>query len=185
MTFEVEQKFPISDPASLAAEIAALGGTCGDAISQADTYYAHPSRDFGATDEALRIRCQDGGNFITYKGPKLDAATKTRREIELQLAGEVDNAVQLAEMLELLGFQAVATVRKTRRPAALLWRDWNVHVAMDEVDDLGSYAELETTADESQLDSARTAIQALAAELGLSGAERRSYLELLLERLRP
>ena len=185
MTFEVEQKFPMRDRESFSERIVALGGKFGLAFSQADTYYAHPSRDFAATDEALRIRRQSGTSCITYKGVKLDAATKTRREIELQLPGDDIDGVQLAEMLELLGFRPVATVNKTRRPATLSWQNWAVQIAMDDVDGLGSFAELEVTAEESQLDAARTAVLALATELELSGAERRSYLEMLLDRQRP
>ena len=44
-----------------------------------------PCRDFAQTDEALRIRTVGDTSFVTYKGPKLDATTKTRRELELPL----------------------------------------------------------------------------------------------------
>ena len=54
----------------------------GEPAEQVDTYFSHPARDFAATDEALRIRSIDQENFVTYKGPKLDATTKTRREID-------------------------------------------------------------------------------------------------------
>jgi adenylate cyclase, class 2 len=48
------------------------------------------------------------------------------------------------------------------------------------VDGVGTFVELELSADERTLDAARSCILSLARQLELSGAERRSYLELLL-----
>jgi adenylate cyclase class IV len=59
--------------------------------------------------------------------------------------------------------------------------EWSVEVAVDEVDRLGSFVELEVLASEKTLDAARACVVSLAAELGLSVSERRSYLEMLLE----
>ena len=84
MPIEVEQKFPVADRAALDRQLAALGFVPRDAELQVDQYFAHPARDFARTDEALRIRRVGQFNYITYKGPKLDATTKTRREIEQQ-----------------------------------------------------------------------------------------------------
>ena len=63
-----------------------LGATIEPPVVQVDQYFAHPARDFAQTDEALRLRRVGKQNFITYKGSKIDATTKTRREIELPLA---------------------------------------------------------------------------------------------------
>src|SRR5262245_49585825 len=85
MNFEVEQKHRVDDPDALIQTLATRGAALGPAIEQADTYFAHPSRDFAKTDEALRIRMVAGDGVVTFKGPKLDATTKTRREIELPI----------------------------------------------------------------------------------------------------
>ena len=53
--------------------------------------------------------------------------------------------------------------------------------ALDEVDGLGTFVELELSADEASLDEARRTIVSLANELDLGPSERRSYLEMLLE----
>jgi adenylate cyclase class 2 len=55
-------------------------------------------------------------------------------------------------------------------------------VALDDVEGLGAFVELELMAREDQLDAARAALSQLASQLQLAGSERRSYLELLLER---
>ena len=175
--FEVEQKHRVDDLAALEARLAALGVKRGDEIEQADQYFAHPCRDFATTDEALRIRAVGDESFVTYKGPKLDATTKTRREIELPLA----DGRQFSELLAALGFMPVAVVRKTRRPFLLDRDGQQVHGAIDEVGRLGTFVELELSVDEAGMDAAKRIIAGVAAELQLGSSERRSYLELLLE----
>ena len=178
--FEVEQKFRVAAPAELLAALAGRGVTLGDAELQVDCYYAHPQRDFAATDEALRIRRIDERNFVTYKGPKLDRTTKTRREIDVAFAPGEAAGAQLADLLAALSFQPVTEVRKRRRSGHLPWQGFDVIVTLDDVEQVGLYAELEVVADEAQLDRARACLASLSAELRLDGGERRSYLELLL-----
>jgi len=71
-------------------------------------------------------------------------------------------------------------VRKRRRHAHIAWQDAEIEVALDQVGDLGDFVELELNADEESLDVAKPKIQSLADELGLTGSEQLSYLELLL-----
>jgi adenylate cyclase class 2 len=181
MFYEVEQKFRVADLPALEQSLAALGASPGEAMVQVDTYFAHPARDFASTDEALRIRQVGDANCVTYKGPKIDTETKTRREIELPLAPGEAAALEFSELLMVLGFQEVASVHKTRRQVSIPWRGAHVIGAFDEVPPLGCFAELELTTEQDGLDAARAAIASLAAELGLHDSERRSYLELLLE----
>lgn len=180
MTYEVELKYRVDDLAAFTARVDQLGVAWGEPVEQVDHYFNHPAKDFVQTDEALRLRRVGERNRITYKGPKLDAATKTRREIELPLADGTDSEADWTAMLEALGFRPVAKVTKTRRAAAISWQNQEVELCLDEVQDVGTYVELELVADEQSLDAARACVQSLAAELGLSESERRSYLELLL-----
>src|ERR1043165_5986993 len=99
MQFEVEQKFPLTSPAAIEQKLLQLAARESDRVEQIDAYFNHPSRDFAQTDEALRIRQVGQQNFITYKGPKVDATTKTRREIELPLGDGSVTAEQFAEVL--------------------------------------------------------------------------------------
>ncbi|MCA9267080.1 MAG: class IV adenylate cyclase [Planctomycetales bacterium] len=178
--FEVEQKFALVDSAEMQQRLAERGAAFGQPQSQADRYFAHPGRDFASTDEALRIRSTGEANCITYKGPKLDAATKTRREIELPLAPGAAAAEEFGQLLTALGFTPVAVVRKIRRTARFLFGGRQFEAALDEVENVGRFIELETAADAADLDAARAALLQLAQELGLASPERRSYLELLL-----
>lgn len=181
MKYEVEQKHRVEDVAALEAQLAARGIRLEPAIIQSDQYFAHPARDFAKTDEALRIRASDGKSFVTYKGPKLDATTKTRRELELPLHSSDADGTRFAELLAALRFKPVATVRKRRRAFKIDHGAHAVEGALDDVDDVGTYVELELPASDQHLEDAKRVIAELAEELRLGPSERRSYLELLLE----
>ena len=84
--YEVEQKFPVADPAALEARLVGLAARFREPVEQVDRYFAHPCRDFVKTDEALRLRRVGDDVAATWKGPRIDSASKTRRELELGLA---------------------------------------------------------------------------------------------------
>lgn len=182
--YEVEMKFPAGDPAALEHKLIGLAARFGDQIDQIDRYFAHPARDFAKTDEALRLRRVGAEVAITWKGPRIDSATKTRREIELPLAAvgpAGSRTIQdWTELLESLGFRQVMEVVKRRRPARVPWHGSDVDVAFDSVEGLGEFVELEVQARQGELPQARGVIESLATELGCGVQERRSYLELLL-----
>ena len=182
--YEVEMKFPAGDPAGLEQKLVGLAARFGDSVEQIDRYFAHPARDFAKTDEALRLRRVGGDVAITWKGPRIDTATKTRREIELPLAAvgpAGSRTIQdWTELLESLGFRQVLEVAKRRRPARVPWHGSDVDVAIDSVAGLGDFVELELQARQGEVPQARSVIESLAAELGCGEQERRSYLELLL-----
>jgi adenylate cyclase, class 2 len=180
MSFEVEQKFAVPDLAAVEQKLMALGARADKDLRQVDGYLAHPCRDFGQTDEALRLRSSGGKNYITYKGPKIDATTKTRRELELDLPSGADSTADWGRLLGLLGFRPVADVSKHRRTFLVHWQDSEVEVALDEVDCVGTFVELELQAEEQEVEAAQRSLAALAERLELTQPERRSYLELLL-----
>jgi adenylate cyclase class 2 len=181
MTIEVEHKYRVADAASLQGRLAELQAKVDEPQLQVDAYFAHPARDFAVTDEALRIRRVGERNWITYKGPKLDAATKTRREIELPLEGGSSAASAFAELLQVLGFKPVREVRKHRRRVEIPWQGRQVEAALDDVEGLGQFIELELVVDQRDVLAAQACLASLAQRLQLAGGERRSYLELLLD----
>jgi adenylate cyclase class 2 len=180
MQLEVEQKHRVDDVAAFVAELEKRGVTIGPPVTQVDQYFAHPARDFAKSDEALRIRTVGDRSFLTYKGPKLDSTTKTRRELELPLAELDADGSQFRELLQALGFRPVASVRKQRRTFQFRHGGKEVEGALDDVEGVGTFIELELQADDANLDEARVTISALASELQLGESERQSYLELLL-----
>ena len=179
---EVEQKFRGVVFAELEQRLRGMGAVEGERRAEADQYFNAPDRDFARTDEALRIRRIGASNRVTYKGPKRDLQTKTRTEIEVSLGDGDEAAHDFARLLVHLGYRPVAVVRKNRRPFHLERDGFSLEVTLDDVADVGQFAELEIGVAEDQVDAARSTLQRAAAELGLTDSERRSYLELLLAR---
>lgn len=185
--FEVEMKFPVDDPDSFERRLSKLGVFLEGEVEERDQFYQHPSRDFMQTDEGLRIRRRifsngNRENFLTYKGPKLDKETKTRREIEVPL----EQPDSWDEILEALSFEPKGIVRKFRRRGRLEYEGRCFEILFDRLPDLektasgGSFIELETIAvDIDSIEAARTALFLLARILGLSETIRTSYLGLL------
>lgn len=177
---EVEAKFRLNGSLETwRNRLLALGAQSRVTVRQSDLYLAHPARDFKSTGEAFRIRTVGDWNALTYKGPLLDAVTKSRRELEIEFASGTDEAVRMRELLSALGFQPAGSVVKKRHPLELAWRGRSITLALDDVDGLGLYFEIEIVAPEAEWQSARDSLLAFAAELGLEASERRSYLELL------
>lgn len=183
--FEVEIKFRVGDFKAVEDRLSAAKAGSVEVRDDADSYFNAPHRDFAQTDEAIRVRQIGSRNFVTYKGPRIDARTKTRTEIEVPLADGVGPAADFKRLLAALGFCPVAVVRKHRRVFELQHGGFPIQVCLDEVEGVGRFAEVEILAPAEQLEPAKTALHELAAELGLAESERRSYLELLLSSSSP
>src|SRR5262245_36384238 len=102
MAWEVEQKFVAADLGPIRRALDAAGVAWEQLISQADQYWNHPARDFARTDEALRLRQVGEQNWLTYKGPRIDATTKTRQEIEVPLPDGGDVIQRFEQILAAL-----------------------------------------------------------------------------------
>ena len=76
-----------------------------------DIYYNAPHRDFGQTDEAVRVRYTDDHAVVTYKGPKIKKFGLKARE-ELNFA--VESGKTFETMLDRLGFTRTLEVNKWR-----------------------------------------------------------------------
>ena len=149
----------------------------------ADHYFNAPDRDFAVTDEAVRVRSIGEKNFVTYKGPKIDRddedATGDRSPVSRwRGCGRRLPPVAHPSPLSTCGRgQKDATSRGVHPRQGSKCKS-----TLDEVDGVGRYAELEIVAPEDKADAAKAAVLAAAAELGLAQSERRSYLQLLLEK---
>ncbi|OTF11720.1 class IV adenylate cyclase [Halorubrum sp. SD612] len=185
---EVEIKVP-ADLDATRERLREVGAEHVAAKRQRDTYYDAPHREFAETDEALRIRremslsdgegsassADDPAATITYKGPLLDEASKTRAEHETG----VDDGEALAAALSGLGFEPAATVEKRR----VFWAYDGFTVTLDAVTGLDEYVEIERAVEsEGEVDAAREAAIEALDRLGLDADDqvRTSYLGLLL-----
>lgn len=207
--YEVEVKVR-ADHEAVRERIEALDGRFRARVIQEDAYYDAPHRAFAETDEALRIRREsvaetgatrgaepDGGDgaganggettVFTYKGPLVDSASKTRREIEV----DVGDSESLHEILAALDFSPAATVRKERSVYTLADSDADsdadasddVTVVLDRVAEIGEFLEVELDASDDEIDATRERTHGVLRDLGLNPENqlRTSYLELILD----
>lgn len=175
--YEVEVKVP-ADHGRVRDRLASLGASQTAHVTQIDRYYDAPHRSFADTDEALRIRRERSGDDerveLTYKGPLVDDESKTREEVQTTVASEA----AMDRLLERLGFDAAATVRKERT----FYDVDGYSVSLDDVEDVGRYVEVETAASAEELAEARRGAFDVLDRLGLDPSDqiRTSYLGLLL-----
>lgn len=177
--FEVELKFRVPSGWDVQATLARSHATFQKVENQCDEYWNHPERDFARTDEALRIRSVDERHAFTYKGPKRAGTAKTRREIELELSPGT-RPESAREFLQQLSFRPTAAVVKQREQWLLGSELGPIAIAIDSVQGLGLFVELELVVGEPEIPQAHQILEALAANWGLSEAIRDSYLALLL-----
>jgi len=138
-----------------------------------DLYFRSPIRDFSETDEALRLRLRGSKCALTYKGPRLDALSKTREEIEV----EVGDWRSMKEILRRLGFTEIGRVRKRRET----YQFKGFLICLDEVQGLGEFIEVEAKA-EGDYKALMGETLTLLEDLGVKGPLiRESYLEMLLK----
>lgn len=174
---EIEVKARASSLEEVQKILGTVGAVYVDEVTQEDTYFNHPCRNFEETDEAVRIRVSNNYSYLTYKGKKVDLESETRDEIEVR----IEDCNRGKEILENLGFAVVGKVTKIRKVYTLD----EFTVCLDIVDRVGTFVEVEAYMEgepepfcyEALRDKALNLLDAL----HLTERERKSYLELLLE----
>jgi adenylate cyclase class 2 len=172
---EIEIKVKVINIDEIKNRILSIGGKHSETVVEEDLYYNAPHRDFGVTDEALRVRSAGGKTILTYKGPKNTLmGSKIREEHNVQL----DKSETFDTILRNLGFKPVARVRKLRE----YYTYQEFSIALDKVDDLGEFIEIELIT-ENDAKNAAIRVDNLAEKLGVVGDRISiSYLELLLSK---
>ena len=169
---EVEAKLPLSPEE--ARRLRALLGEPTAVHRQRDVYVAT-----AGLPVALRVRQDDERAWVTLKsGFTQVAGIKVREEIEPAIRPE--DVADWLRLFERLGLPAGLTVAKRREEYAL---EDGVHVLIDEVEQLGTFAEVEALAEDGAAAVAK--LEAAIARLGLGELprEQQSYRELLAARL--
>jgi adenylate cyclase class 2 len=172
---EIELKVRISSLDPVRQRLLRLNAQSCGRIHEHDVYYNAPHRDFGVTDEAVRVRYSDNHAVVTYKGAKIRSSGLKARE-ELNTA--VESGEIFEQMLDRLGFIKTAEVNKWRENYKL----GNMAISLDSVDELGTFAEIEIMAENDDSD-ASAQIEKISKEMGIQGEPiLASYLELLLSK---
>lgn len=172
---EIEIKVRLPDISKVRDRILACGGIHTETLTEHDSYYNAPHRDFGVTDEALRLRETDTKTTVTYKGPKNTIlGSKVREELNL----EISDPKIFDQIITSLGFIPVAVVRKRRE----YYQYQEFTISLDQVEDLGDFVEIELITD-NDAEKAAACVDQAAKEMGVTGERiTLSYLELLLSR---
>ena len=170
---EIELKVRVASLDPVRRKLLQLNAESCGRVLERDIYYNAPDRDFSKTDEALRVRFTGGKTVVTYKGAKLkDLNLKAREELNMV----IESGETFCQILARLGFAQSAEVNKWREN----YRFSNASIALDEVEHLGTFVEIEVLADTDASGAAST-IDRIAQELGVVGKPiLASYLELLL-----
>lgn len=172
---EVELKVKISSLDPVREQLIQKKAKSGGKVHEHDIYYNAPHRDFGQTDEAVRVRYTNDHAVVTYKGPKIKKFGLKARE-ELNFAVECGKTFET--MLDRLGFTRTLEVNKWRETYKL----GTASVSLDLVDGLGTFAEIEVMT-ESESDNPTALIEKIAKEIGVVGEPiLASYLEMLLDK---
>ena len=172
---EIELKVQVDTLGPIREQLNKRNAQFSGRIHEHDIYYNAPHRDFGTTDEAMRVRYTNEHAVITYKGAKRAKYGLKARE-ELNTA--VESGAVFEQILVRLGFVKTAEVNKWREN----YRLGTAAISLDSVDELGTFVEIEVMTDLDGPDATEQ-INMLAKEMGIVGSPiLASYLELLLSK---
>ncbi|MBE1530368.1 class IV adenylate cyclase [Actinomadura algeriensis] len=191
---EVERKFALPNPDAMRDRLTELGAPATGTSRQIDVYYNHPSRDFLEGDvvsEWLRVRLDEseaGASVASINFKRwlpLGAAEATHAD---EYESVIADPQAVSRLLDALGFTEMVKVDKQRERRRLDTPSGTVEVALDEVEDLGGFAEFEYIGD-GDLDQAGQAITDAVKAVTTGGVslgerDRRGYPYLLLDRER-
>jgi adenylate cyclase class 2 len=195
---EVEIKVKISDPELMRKKFENQEGVYKISLLHEDTYFNMPKelRDFKKTDEALRIRKSIAFNkknkdkqhktayYLTYKGKKIDNISKTRKELEIQ----IEKGDNLIELLKILEFQEIYTVKKERELYDFNFKNYIIEVLIDFIPILKEYfIEVEYMIEtQEKIEEAREILFGFLETLGINKEQSitKSYLELIADKFK-
>ncbi len=165
----IEIKARVEDLSAVAGRAAALADTAPEIIEQEDTYFHCPEGRL-----KLRRFTEETGELIFYERPDASGPRESR-----YVRSPTAAAATLRTALER-AFGIRGVVRKTRT----LYLVGATRIHLDEVEDLGSFVEIEVALEPGQGEAAGAAVaRDIMDKLGLreDGLEGRSYIDLVEE----
>lgn len=184
---EVEIKLPLrrqektEETGRIAEVLCSMGFRKAARFRQRDTYFDNEAGEIRGGGKALRIRETEDlmKGIVTaelnFKGPRMDQVSMTRQELET----EVGQAETGRRILAALGFSPVLPEVVKERTE---YRREEITAALDRVEGLGDFLELEILADEeTENGKVLQKLEELLGELGyqMGDTVTRSYLSML------
>ena len=161
---EIEVKAKLKNKKELLLKAQDLGISFGPAITQDDyTYETSLSKD-DPNWNIFRIRKQGNQTILTMK---YKASSRSRDNHERESV--VDNAKEIADMLERVGYSLGVRIKKTRQTTK--YKD--LELCLDEIDKLGTFIEVEKLAqDDVDVDEIQNDLWQLLIQLGVNPSDR-------------
>lgn len=175
MTFEVELKARLAEPAAIEAQAARLGIFEKETYKE-DIYFRRRGDTSSVPADRYRLRREGGQAIVTFKQKMLLDGIEVNEEVEF----EVDDAHAFFQFTDHFGFEPFVVKRKKSR----VYRVGRAHVELNEIEHLGHFVEIEILCDEEdQVAVARIEVTRLLNQLGLSteDLEPRFYIDMLQE----
>jgi len=141
MPTETELKLRVESHEPVRRKLKAVGASLIETVLETNHIYDRPDGSLRGRGCGLRLRSivpRDGSagrTTLTFKGPRLASAMKSREELEIG----VDDAETAARMLEQLGFVSMLRYQKRRDS----WRVGGCRVELDEPPRIGLFVEIE------------------------------------------
>ncbi|MEU5978763.1 class IV adenylate cyclase [Streptomyces sp. NPDC047315] len=150
-----------------------------------DTYYDTPDRALEAADEELRVRTVHGADetrtVITFKGARVDDDSGSKPEHETR----VDDAEAIHALLRGLGYVPLIQFEKRCRNYAFDAAGRHMLATLVRVPEIeGTFLEVETLAEESDVAAALADVRAVLTSLGIAESDltRELYTDAVRER---
>lgn len=161
---EIEVKAKLKNKNRLLLKAKEMGVSFNPPFTQDDITFENSLPKDDPSWNIFRIRKQSGITILTMK---YKASSRSRDNHEKESA--IDNAKEIADMLERMGYYEGVRIKKTRQMAH--YKD--VEICIDEIDKLGSFIEVEKLAsDDADVDDIQNNLWALLVELGVSPNDR-------------
>ena len=177
---EVEVKVSVKCIKDVEEKLQKSGFIKAKCVKESDVYFDNSCNEIKNNDQALRIRsCKDLSDdvetcFLTFKGPKMDNLSMTRKELEMQ----VECAEVGKEILVSLGYNQIYPVIKHRQ----YYHKNSMTACLDRVEGLGDFLELEIIVNrEDEKPETLNRLMDLLKELGYGEEDiiRESYLSMI------
>jgi adenylate cyclase, class 2 len=179
---EIEVKAKLKDRVVVIEKLAALGCRFSDIKTQDDMVWVEKTGsldDFLSNKVFLRIRIQNGEKvIITAKSPKAKQGNESLVKREHEVV--VNSADEARNILSMLGLQEAVRIVKKRQTA----KYEGYEICMDEIENLGSFIELEKMAEEKDAAQIQEQMLEFLGTLGILPEDqvKRGYDILMLER---
>jgi predicted adenylyl cyclase CyaB len=173
MTFEVELKARLHNPAAVEAKAAELGRLKKETFKE-DVYFRRKGDTAVVPKDRYRLRREAGQAVVTFKEKINAGGTEVNHETEFT----VDNAFAFFQFAHRFGFEPFVVKRKKSR----VYQIGRASVELNEVEHLGHFVEIEILVEkESETPFARTEIARTFTQLGLDtpDLETRYYVQML------